>query len=70
MSSMSNDEKKTALVLIVYPKNCTGKFNHILQVDLVKLVHGTVLNVISMGTGFQSGQFLNKMTAETAWKVL
>ncbi len=47
-----------------------GDFNHVLQIDGVNLVHGNVLHVTDVGTGFQNGSFINKMDAETAWKML
>lgn len=49
---------------------CTGEFNHILQMDAVKLSAGYVLHIICRGTGFQQGSFLSAMTAVEAWKTI
>lgn len=48
----------------------SGEFNHMLEMDVVHLVDGNFLYIICSGTGFQQGKFINKMSAETAWKAL
>lgn len=47
-----------------------GEFNHIIQIDVVNLVHGNVLHIIDVGTRFQNGGFITKMDAECAWRSL
>lgn len=47
-----------------------GEFNHILEIDVVKVDDGLVLHVICSGTGFQQGKFLRAMTSADAWKTL
>lgn len=47
-----------------------GKFNHILQVDIVKLIDGNVMHVIDIGMRFQQGMFITKFDAATPWRVI
>ena len=48
----------------------TGEFNHIIELDVVKLEDGNVLHTICSGTGFQQGRFLKSMSAAEAWNTL
>lgn len=47
-----------------------GEFNHVLQIDVVKIDDGNVLHAICSGTGFQQGSFLKNNTALETWKSL
>lgn len=48
----------------------TGEFNHVLEIDVMKLRDGNVLHVLCSGTRFQQGLFIDSMTALEAWKTL
>ena len=47
-----------------------GEFDHVIQVDVVNLIDGSVLHSIDVGKGFQNGFLSNKMDSITAWKML
>ena len=64
------NKKKPRRFLFSIKDDITGEFNHILQIDAVKLSDGNVLHVVCKGTGFQSGKFLSNMSAKMAWTVL
>lgn len=48
----------------------TGEFNPTLQMNVVHIPDENVLHIVCQGTGFQQGIFLNKMSAEAAWRAL
>ena len=47
-----------------------ARFNHVLQVDIMKLSDGNVLHVICEGTRYQLGVFVPKITSEACWDAL
>lgn len=49
---------------------CTGEFNNVVELDVMKLSDGYVLHVLCTGTLFQQGCFLRNMSAAEAWKSL
>lgn len=50
--------------------SCTGEFNSVIQIDVMKLVDGNVLHVICTGTLFQSGIFVKDPSCAEAWRAL
>lgn len=48
----------------------TGEFNHVIEVDLMKLDGKYVLHVLCTGTLFQQGSFVKDTTAKAAWYAL
>lgn len=52
MPAIANKENREDFLFLVRdPK--VGKFNHILQIDIVALADGNVLHIIHLGTGFK-----------------
>eukprot|EP00171_Calliarthron_tuberculosum_P014672 IDg14672t1 len=51
-------------------EDITGEFNHVLVIDVVKLIDGNVLHIVCKGTKFQSGAFINSMTTKETWSAL
>ena len=70
LPSMQMKKAKPRRFLFSVRDDITGEFNHVLEIDVVKLVDGSVLHTICSGTGFQQGRFLKDMTAPEAWNTL
>lgn len=47
-----------------------GEFNSAIYVDVMKLIDGYIIHVVCGGTSFQTGKFLESMTAKNAWEAL
>lgn len=45
-------------------------FNHVLQLDLMAVIHSSIRHVTDIGMGFQNGVFISKMDADKAWLTL
>ena len=64
------NKAKPRRFLFALKDGVTGEFNHILEIDVMKLDDGNVLHTICSGTGFQQGQYLSAMSSVEAWKTL